>query len=105
MTLNDEPIQITDCTEAVASVYPFIDGALSEPLLEAMHVHLNACPPCSKAVQFQVGLKGFVQQSLQHQADAEVPTGLSKRVFSRIFGDGPSFGSSEPFGSDSGPGI
>lgn len=105
MTFNDEPIQITNCSEAVASVYPFIDGALSGPSLQAMHVHLSACPPCAEAVQFQAGLKGFVQQSLQHQADAEVPAGLSDRVFSRIFGDGPSFGSSEPFGSDSGPGL
>mgnify|MGYP001827070657 CR=1 FL=1 len=105
MTFNDEPIQITDCTKAVASVYPFIDGALTGTQLASMRSHLEACPPCAAAVQFQVGLKGLVQQSVRHQADAEVPTGLSERIFGRIFGDGPAFGSSEPFGSDSGPGI
>ena len=105
MTFNDEPIQITDCTGAVASVYPFIDGALTGPQLASMQSHLAACPPCADAVQFQVGLKGLVQQCVRHHGDREVPTGLSERVFDRIFGDGPRFGSSEPFGSDSGPGI
>lgn len=105
MTLDEEPIQITDCTAAVASVYPFIDGALTGAELLSMQSHLAACPPCAEAVQFQVGLKGLVQQCVRHHGDSEVPTGLSDRVFGRIFGDGPVFGSSRPLGSDSGPGI
>lgn len=87
------PITITDCTAAFAGLSQYLDGALGRPQQDSMKAHIDSCPPCLDAFQFQTGFRSMLQNGLRN----DPPDGLRDRVFGQILND--------PFNTDSGPGL
>ncbi len=84
---------ITDCTAAFAGLSHYLDGALAPPQQASMKAHIDSCPPCLDAFQFQTGFRSMLQNGVKD----DPPAGLRDRVFGQILND--------PFTPDSGPGF
>ncbi|MFT7599370.1 MAG: mycothiol system anti-sigma-R factor [Acidimicrobiales bacterium] len=97
------PLLITDCTDAFAQFSMYLDGALPRPYQQSVKTHIDECPPCLTAFQFQSQLSTQLKGMLQSGCQAELPSGMRDRVFGRVLGSGGLSGGL--FGSDSGPTI
>lgn len=69
-----------DCAEAVEQLYHFLDGQLTEERRTIIRQHLDDCPPCLDAFDFEVELRVVIQ----HKCRDHVPDHLMKRVFAAI---------------------
>jgi mycothiol system anti-sigma-R factor len=65
-----------DCTEAAELLYSFLDGELTDERRYLIQLHLDDCPPCGDAFDFQVELRLVVQQKCRER----VPEHLKQRV-------------------------
>lgn len=68
------------CVEAVEVLYHYIDGDLTEDRRTLIRRHLDDCPPCLDAFDFEIELRAVVQQKCREH----VPDGLKKRVFDAL---------------------
>lgn len=83
-----------DCDAALAALFGYLDGALSSPDQQMVGTHLNRCPPCHGAFDFQSGLRSVLQQRCQ----SELPAGFLDRLRGQLNDD------SSILGPDSGLG-
>jgi len=65
-----------DCREAVHSLYHYLDGELTVERREIIRRHLDDCPPCGQAFDFEVELRIVISQKCREQ----VPDHLRHRV-------------------------
>jgi mycothiol system anti-sigma-R factor len=65
-----------DCREAVELLYHYIDGELTEERRVLISHHLDDCPPCMKAFDFEVELRVVVSQRCRDR----VPDALQERI-------------------------
>lgn len=65
-----------DCREAVELLYHYIDGELTEERRIVIRRHLDKCPPCLKAFDFEAELRVVVSQRCRDR----VPESLQQRV-------------------------
>lgn len=72
-----------DCERALVALYLFLDGELTMERRERIEFHLNGCPHCFSAFDFEQELRMVVRSKLQ----SEVPPGLRQRVSRAIEGD------------------
>jgi anti-sigma factor (TIGR02949 family) len=70
--MNDD----IDCTKAMHALYEFLDGELTVERREYIEYHLNGCPQCFSAFDFEAELRIVVRSRLR----AEVPTELMERI-------------------------
>jgi anti-sigma factor (TIGR02949 family) len=65
-----------DCTKAMHALYEFLDGELTVERREYIEYHLNGCPQCFSAFDFEAELRIVVRSRLR----AEVPSELMERI-------------------------
>ena len=75
-----EKRQVTDCNDAVHSLYHFLDGELTVEKRIAIQRHLDDCPPCFEAFDFEAELRQVIAQRCREQ----VPDALRLRIFEAI---------------------
>ena len=66
----------TDCIEAVKLLYQYIDGELTVERRGLITRHLDDCPPCLDAYEFETELRVMVSRKCRD----EVPEDLRQRV-------------------------
>ncbi|MGH9190515.1 MAG: mycothiol system anti-sigma-R factor [Acidimicrobiales bacterium] len=64
------------CVEAVDMLYHYIDGELTEERRIVIRRHLDDCPPCFDAFDFEVELRTVIA----HKCRESVPESLRVRV-------------------------
>jgi mycothiol system anti-sigma-R factor len=69
-----------DCREAVELLYHYIDGELTEDRRTLIQHHLDDCPPCLQAFDFEVELRVIVSQRCRER----VPDKLQRRIAEAI---------------------
>jgi anti-sigma factor (TIGR02949 family) len=65
-----------DCTRALHALYEFLDGELTSERRAFIEYHLNGCPQCFSAFDFEAELRIVVRSRLQ----TEVPGELVSRI-------------------------
>jgi len=65
-----------DCVEAVHLLYHYLDGELTAERRVLIRQHLDDCPPCGQAFDFEAELRVVVSQKCREQ----VPPELVERV-------------------------
>jgi mycothiol system anti-sigma-R factor len=72
----DEHVDAADCTESVRELFTFLDGELTEARRVSIRAHLEGCPDCYGAYDFEAELRIVVSSSCKE----EVPDHLRSRV-------------------------
>ena len=65
-----------DCVEAVHLLYHYLDGELTTERRLLISQHLDDCPPCGEAFDFEAELRVVVRQNCRES----VPDHLRQRV-------------------------
>src|SRR6478609_9577471 len=65
-----------DCTKAMHALYEFLDGELTSERRHYIEYHLDGCPRCFSAFDFEAELRIVVRSRLR----TEVPAALIARV-------------------------
>jgi len=65
-----------DCVEAVHVLYHYLDGELTSERRVLIKQHLDDCPPCGEAFEFEAELRVVISQKCREQ----VPDALRQRV-------------------------
>lgn len=65
-----------ECTEAVELLYQYLDGHLTEERRILISRHLDDCPPCLDAFDFEAELRVVIA----HKCRETVPDHLRRRV-------------------------
>ena len=65
-----------DCFEAVHLLYHYLDGELTQERRVLIRQHLDDCPPCGQAFDFEAELRVVVSQKCRET----VPDHLRRRV-------------------------
>ncbi|MHB8669783.1 MAG: mycothiol system anti-sigma-R factor [Acidimicrobiales bacterium] len=65
-----------DCEEAVELLYHYLDGELTEDRRGLIRRHLDDCPPCFEAFDFESDLRAVIASRCREQ----VPDALRQRV-------------------------
>ena len=65
-----------DCFEALHELYVFLDGELTFERRQAIQYHLDKCPPCYQAFDFESELRVVISQKCRD----EVPDSLRQRI-------------------------
>jgi mycothiol system anti-sigma-R factor len=69
-----------DCVEAAELLYHYIDGELTEERRVLITHHLDDCPPCLDAFDFEAELRAVVAKKCRDR----VPPQLQQRVAEAI---------------------
>jgi anti-sigma factor (TIGR02949 family) len=77
--------QPSDCDEALANLYLYLDSELDDISAERIRAHLEACGGCSPSFDFERRLKMVVRQRLNE----EVPQEFVVRVRQAIRAERP----------------
>ena len=65
-----------ECVEAVHVLYHYLDGELTSERRVLIKQHLDDCPPCGDAFEFEAELRVVIAQKCRE----EVPPELVERV-------------------------
>ena len=68
---------MTDCNETLRELETFLDGELTDDALHSIRAHLERCPDCFEAFDFQAELKAVISAKCQQD---EMPPGLLGRI-------------------------
>ncbi len=71
-----------DCQAAIAALYTFLDGHLTDDKRSSIQQHLDLCSPCLEAFEFESELRFVVA----HRCKEEVPESLRQKV-ADVLGD------------------
>lgn len=69
-----------DCNETLHRLYVYLDGELTEERREEIKRHLDDCPPCFEAFDFEAELRSIIA----HRCKDHVPDSLRKRVLDAL---------------------
>lgn len=69
-----------DCGEALAELYMFLDGELTEELRDRLTEHLDECNPCLEVYDFEAELRAVIAQRCKDV----VPDSLRERIAAQI---------------------
>ena len=65
-----------DCSETLHQLYHFLDGELTDAKRVEIRAHLEECPPCFEAFDFEAEIKAYVAQKCRER----VPDELRARI-------------------------
>jgi mycothiol system anti-sigma-R factor len=65
-----------DCSETLHELYHFLDGELTDDKRAAIHEHLEECPPCFEAFDFEAEIKAYVASKCREKS----PEALRARI-------------------------
>ena len=82
MSETDEtmPADGSRCNDALHELYTFIDGELTTERRAAIEEHLEACPHCFEAFDFEAEIKGYLAEKCRER----VPDSLKERIAQAI---------------------
>jgi mycothiol system anti-sigma-R factor len=69
-----------DCTATIHRLYHYLDGELTEELRVSIKRHLDECPPCLEAVDFEAELRRVIADRCKDR----VPEQLRDRIAQAI---------------------
>ena len=69
-----------ECEEALHEIWPYLDGELTDEKREVIKAHLDDCPPCVDAQDFEAELRKVIAQKCRD----EVPESLRTRIAEAI---------------------
>lgn len=75
-----------DCTEALHELYHFLDGECTEDKRARIEQHLEDCPPCFEAFDFEAEVKEYVRSKCREKS----PETLRARIADAIGHEPPS---------------
>lgn len=70
------PEQPGNCEQALAVLYEFLDGELTDDRREMLTKHLDDCNPCLEVYDFEAELRQVIAQRCRD----EVPDALRERI-------------------------
>ena len=62
----------SDCDEAIAELYAFLDGELDDRVMLQVETHLRRCSPCLEAFDFEADLRRVIAAKCTEQVTPEV---------------------------------
>ncbi len=74
--VDDDELFTSDCVGMVARLHHFLDGELTDSRRLVIQAHLDGCPSCFSAFDFEAELRIVVA----HRVRTEVPATLMERV-------------------------
>jgi len=72
-----------NCDEALHEIYQFLDGELTPEKRTLIAHHLDECPPCGEAYDFEAELRNVIAQKCRDT----VPESLRQRIADAISRD------------------
>ncbi len=69
-----------DCSETLHELYHFLDGELTDEKRAQIQQHLEGCPPCFEAFDFEAEIKQYIAQKCRDR----VPDQLRARIAEAI---------------------
>jgi len=69
-----------NCDDALHELYHFLDGQLDDTRRQAIQHHLDDCPPCYEAFDFEVELRVVIAK----RCHETVPDHLKQRIADAI---------------------
>lgn len=69
-----------DCSETLHELYHFLDGELTDEKRVQITQHLEECPPCFEAFDFEAEIKQYVAQKCRDR----MPDDLRARIAGAI---------------------
>ena len=69
-----------NCDDALHELYGFLDGELTSDRKAAITAHLDGCPPCFEAFDFEAELRLVIARKCQES----VPDALKARIAAAI---------------------
>jgi mycothiol system anti-sigma-R factor len=69
-----------NCDDALHELYTFLDGQLDDARRQAIQHHLDDCPPCYEAFDFEIELRVVIAKKC-HET---VPDHLKQRIADAI---------------------
>jgi mycothiol system anti-sigma-R factor len=69
-----------ECREALTELYQFLDGELTDDRRSLIREHLDDCPPCDDAYDFEAELRAVIARKCRE----EVPESLRRRIAEAI---------------------
>jgi mycothiol system anti-sigma-R factor len=69
-----------ECREALHELYQFVDGELTDDTRAQIQEHLEGCPPCYEAFDFEAELKAHIANRCRER----VPDELRDRIADAI---------------------
>ncbi len=69
-----------DCSETLHELYHFLDGELTEEKRKDIQRHLEDCPPCFEAYDFEAEIKQYVAEKCRDR----MPDALRARIAEAI---------------------
>ena len=69
-----------DCSDSIERLYHYLDGELTEERRAQIKRHLDECPPCLGAFDFEVELRAVIASRCKDR----VPDALLQRVHAAI---------------------
>ena len=74
-----------NCDDALHELYGFLDGELTSDRKAAIAAHLDGCPPCFEAFDFEAELRLVIARKCQES----VPDALKARIANAIRSEQP----------------
>lgn len=75
-----------DCSETLHELYHFLDGELTDEKRSKIQQHLEDCPPCFEAFDFEAEIKEYIRSKCQERS----PDALRARIADAIGHEPPS---------------
>lgn len=72
-----------DCSETLHELYQFLDGELTDTKRAQIQQHLEDCPPCFEAFDFEAEIKQYISEKCRDR----VPESLRERIADAIDAD------------------
>lgn len=77
---HDDHDHEAGCEEALAELYTFLDGELTDERRTTIRRHLDDCTPCLEAFDFEAELRLVIR----HRCSEEVPDSLRAKVAEQL---------------------
>ena len=71
---------MSDCQDALHTLYHFLDGELTAERRQAISRHLSECSPCLHAFDFEAELKSVISRSCRDQVPVHLRDKIAKAL-------------------------
>jgi mycothiol system anti-sigma-R factor len=85
-TTDPDGVRHAGCTDALHELYHFLDGELTAEKKVLIREHLEGCPPCFEAFDFEAEIKAYIASKCREKS----PDALRARIAEAIGHQPPS---------------
>ncbi len=71
---------LNNCEEVIHRIYHFLDGELTPEKRAEIQRHLDDCPPCIEAFEFEAELRMLVSRGCREQVPDELRTRIARLI-------------------------